>query len=291
MTASRTTELSRTAAIVHRSSRVIPIEDEVELTWFFGPAVCRFSRSNCGAMTDRLDLLSYGSKPCGICDGTGVRWDYVAQIDEWTDTDDARHREVSWIDPDTGKRHDRNECERCRGTGAEPASKTRLRPSRSGYHRCHGCHGTGTNQVMGNACTWCRGQGYRVAPSAFAVHGPGGATGVVVDEDTLQRSAVVSRRLTAATLACPFSRSVLAGLYGDEGLRWASQGRRLMAVYHLTPAGNRLARGARSTRAIRSALEAAMTASDDVTKVLIAHAGVQAQELLDQTTEAWCACR
>lgn len=267
----------------------IPLDDQIELEWYFAIGISRFSRSSFGPMIDRMLALGWASEPCPACDH-GIRWDFEIRAHDWTDSAGHRHREIAWIDPETRRAYPTNECPRCRGTGVEGRPLRAQQPTRTGYRRCAQCHGVGEDEY-GETCHFCGGRTYRVAPPAFRTCPPNGGGAAAPDDGNLQRMARVSRRLAEVRVAFEPSPLVLAALYSAAGLRWATRGRPLLALYPLTPSGARICSGASHEAGVLSRLESALTTTEVGVSHLVARALVESETLRRRTVEAWCVTR
>ena len=118
---------TETARRPRTAQRGLPMDDQIDLVWYFGRGACRFARSTFGAMTDRMVMFDFGSAKCPACTD-GIRWDFECKSEMWTDGDGHQQRNVWWIDRESGKRYETNECPVCKGVGAEPVRRQKRRP-------------------------------------------------------------------------------------------------------------------------------------------------------------------
>lgn len=190
----------------------MPLGDESRLTWYFGIGQTAFERSTTGAMLERAEVFAWCEKRCRKCDH--------------------------------GALADGSECGACKGTGYIGAKSSGSKASGTGYRRCPGCRGLGTNR-QGDTCQQCDGDLYISEDvNAFASPSKDDATGYTPDDYQLAIYARVSRRL--ARLPASIHADVLQAYYGDLGARWGrTRHGRLFAVYHLTPKGSRWASDSR----------------------------------------------
>lgn len=271
------------------ASLVLPLSDQIELNWYFGPGACRFARSTCGPMLDHLRMFSLKAKPCPNEDCTdGILWGMNCHVETWEDKTGERHRSVYWTDPKdkSGKHYLTNECRTCKGTGHLEIRPARRTPTRSGYKVCYKCKGFGEDEY-GETCYRCGGAGYVTSTPAFESGAEAHSVGAVVDDSTMQRAARISRRIARLEERLPGGSVIIQAMHCDEGLRWAAQGRAIMALYPLTEAGRKLCRG----RQPRVALEASLTSTVPGIMALMAQALAEATRMHKELVDAWNATK
>lgn len=242
---------------------------QLDLNWFFGEGACRFIRSSYGPMIEHAVLKQGGARKCPWCTD-GIRWDWGLRVEKGGD---GKPRPI-WTDPKTGEDYTSNECPRCHGTGEIKTKIHRDMRARTGYRKCETCHGTGVfaggesdapydsaHEISADTtCPDCGGRGYVEVPSVFQTHYEE-PEGVLPDEESMRRAAVISRMLTAADSVFPMTSRVMEAIYCDEGQRWERRKLSLLALWHLTEAGARLLEGC-GDDGRRSRLEAVLASSD-----------------------------
>lgn len=259
-----------------RPPREISGHDEASLSWFFGQGLSIYEKSTFGPIVEKIVMDGYGSAPCGKCEGAGI-------IEEGGGvTLETRCRSCNGTGDAPRKAGEAHQwCWTCGGQGVEAPYEVEL-PS-GGW--CPSCRGTGCSPVERRAmrrprCQWCRpdvvtvkderaGTSSRLEIAAARVprhccpnclgtgeepltakrvqkDDEGG--GVVANDAALTRFAITSRRADKVKDISPALHAALEAFYGDVGHRWArTEFGRMFALYHLTPAGKKLARVAAPT--------------------------------------------
>lgn len=245
-----------------RPRREISGHDEASLSWHFGQGLAIYEKSTFGPIVQKIAMDGYTSTQCGNCDGQGTvekggvrledrcptcegaRWrpHKKGEPQEWCITCDGSgvvtpyEVETLW-----------GWCTSCRGTGSSCVERSRFEMP------CHLCHPVGRNElgafvplvtarVPTHLCWNCYGSGSEPV-TAFPLQVADAGGGVLANDSALTNFAITSRRLDKVKQRSPALYAALGAFYGDSGSRWAlSDFGRLFALYHLTPAGQRLVR-------------------------------------------------
>lgn len=287
--------MSAALATVSVELPTISLRDESDLSWFFGPGQGCFERSTFGAMIRRLDLRAHLSKRCHRCDGVGFTNADICTSTAWFAENKPVQGTTSeqwekWLE-----RADDHQprCADCGGHGVIALRLPRNAPRRNGYKRCRDCRGAG-----GDMACECGGKGYLVCEPAFPANSSE-EVGYTPDEGSLQRYALVSRRLDRAGSANSRVRETLTVYYGDIGARWGrTRHGRLLGLYSLTSAGKKLLlRGGDSgvdlTPAERIGVEAELERAQPKPnrRALLTAAHMQALAMFGAAAEAWNSAR
>lgn len=254
-----------------RRPRDIAGHDEAALSWFFGQGLSIYDKSTFGPIVQKIQMDGYASTTCGRCEGAGI----VDDAGGVTLDDKCKSCDGGGLAP--RKAGDSQQwCLTCDGLGRVPPYEVEM--ASGGW--CPSCRGTGCGSVERRAmrvprCQWCKPDPVTVTDEAtdttlklelVAARVPthscpnclgtgnepitakrvtkddeGG--GVLGNDVALTRFAITSRRADRVKAISPALHAALEAFYGDVGHRWAnSPFGRLFALYHLTPAGRRLAK-------------------------------------------------
>jgi hypothetical protein len=223
----------------------LPIEDQRDLAWFWGPGQVAFERSKLGAQLDVAELFSFGSTTCENCRGSGFAFqpESVEKGLEAIKAYQAQHADdiAAGKMPPIPKWHDDGTCKRCNGFG---------RIQRDEPHRlsigawCHRCGEPEDIRDEDLCCPSCGGAWTRRS-SALTAQPSGTEVRLLAEPygDELERYGAVSHRLGKIS---DKARGDLGGFF-CTGLRWADDKRlgQIFGVMPRTPAGKTLLRQSR----------------------------------------------
>jgi hypothetical protein len=252
-------------------ARLISGQDESALAWFFGQGLSIYEKSTFGPIVEKIAMDGYASAECGKCGGSGILEDGGFRLEskcrgcggsrlqprkagepqQWCLTCGGLGREMPYeVECEHG-----GWCPTCRGTGGSSVERRAIRRPRCSWCRPEPYvfftdERTGgttrapliTAWVPRHACPNCLSTGDEpiTAKPVLVPDEGGGALGA---DEALTRFAITSRRAGSVKDVSPALHAALASFYGDVGSRWAlTQFGRLFALYHLTPAGKKLAR-------------------------------------------------
>lgn len=298
----------------------LPWKDEADLSWYFGPGAAYFEKSTFGIMLERAILFGQQTEPCERCGTLGFveltaeemvaraakfeslaaarRADDVAS-DMQSDEEVARLRELR-------NREHRSicaeaTCPECKGRKyVLTRVPLRVGMAFSSTALCTRCMGT-RRTASGDPCPRCDAMGYFEPVTVNKAPEGGNEEGWCPDDEALVRYALVSRRLDRMTDS---GIEVLQLFYGDRGARWAgTKEGRLLALYHLTPAGAKLAArgitremretlgelGLRLDEAVWNECEAQRQRPTATRASQLERSREQAERLLGAASEQWCA--
>lgn len=251
--------------------REVSGHDEAALSWFFGQGLSIYEKSTFGPIVEKIVMDGFGSAPCGRCDGAGILEDAggVGFGDRCRSCDGTRYaprkagESLKWCltCDGVGKEHPYQVempkggwCPSCRGTGSSPVERRAMRRP-----RCQWCRPDvvvvkderlGTTERLElvaaraptHCCPNCKGTGDEPL-TAKRVQNDSEGGGVIGNDTALTRFAITSRRTDKVKEISPALHAALEAFYGDVGNRWArSPLGRMFALFHLTPAGKKLAR-------------------------------------------------
>jgi hypothetical protein len=254
-----------------RRPREVSGHDEASLSWFFGQGLSIYDKSTFGPIVEKIQLDGYASTTCGKCDGAGI----IEECGGITLDDRCKGCDGSGLAPHK-KGESQQWCLTCDGLGRVQPYVVEM--AKGGW--CPTCRGTGSGSVERRAmrrprCHWCRpdlvvvtdeeldttvrlelvtarppthscpnclGTGEEPITAKRTMKDDDGG-GVIGNDVALTRFAITSRRADRVKAISPALHAALEAFYGDVGNRWArSPFGRMFALYHLTPAGRKLAR-------------------------------------------------
>lgn len=300
-----------------KQSDQISTRDEANLSWFFGPGATQFEKSTFGIMLERATQFGQHAEACDTCAGLGFveltaeqmvdragEFAALAAARKADDADESRSDEEAarlreLRDDEYKSICGQANCPECDGKRLT-VSRILLREGTafSCTSVCRKCHGS-QRLASGDPCPRCDAMGYIEPVSANKGPLKADEEGWCPDDEALVRYALVSRRLDRVGES---TFEVLRLFYGDRGTRWAGtiQGR-IMVLYHLTPAGGKLAArgitakmrealgelGLRLDEAIWNECEAQRQKPSDKRKSQIDSAHLQALRLLGAASVEW----
>lgn len=289
----------------------ISLADEASLSWYFGPGLSVYDKSTFGAILAKLDRDGFGSERCDRCNGGGILEDGGFAMADECRSCDGKGRIAggqAWchdcggfcvVVPYEVRAEHGGWCPDCKGTGATPVDRRPMART-----PCEVCGGKGRGRGKWAdprdraKCSHCYGSGYEPI-TAKPIHGSEEPAGVQADDMALTRFAITSRRVEAVRAMSPALAVALGVYYGDIGERWAITERgRMFSLFHLVPAGRKLARwgekaGAGAdlglTAQERIGTQAALEAEQPKRErfALLAAAATQAGELYGRAARAW----
>lgn len=290
-------------------SDAISLGDEAALSWFFGPGLSIYERSTFAAILAKLDRDGFGSEKCTRCDGAGILDEGGVSVEtrcrgcggmgrvgrRWCDDCQGSGQVAPYeVAVDAG-----GWCQTCRGTGSTPIEVAARRRTPCSVCRApFGLHPRAKAPMRSQTCSNCLGTSFEPI-TAKPIQTGEDAAGVQADDTALTRFAITSRRVARVRDRSAKLAEALAVYYGDVGQRWAMTDRgRIFSLYHLTPAGRKLAKWgekagkgaeleltAQERIGAQAALEAAQPKADR--RKLLEIAAGQAVALYQRAARAW----
>lgn len=282
---------------------LISLGDEASLSWYFGQGLSIYERSTFGAILNKLAMDAFTSAPCERCEGSGI-----LEQGGFTVSDECRSCKGE------GKTGAGKWCASCGGYGKVDAYETMV--EHGGW--CFSCRGSGSGSLEKRAqrrtrctvcvskrgdpdcvhCAHCLGTGHEPMSARPKPQQEEGC-GAQPDDSALTRFAITSRRVNAVRGQSPALAQALEVYYGDIGQRWGLTDRgRMFALYHLTPAGKKLAKwgekaGKQDELGLTAQERIGTHANLEIGQpkrergALLDAAALQAKALYERTADAW----